>query len=113
MRRPLSLVAVAAAAALAALVMGEYELSLGTALAMGVVLGGGLPELVLGISRWRGVVPAVATAALGGASVGWAGWISSGQGVAPFRSTVWAGVAVAMMLSAARLRPKGDRQRPD
>lgn len=106
MRRTLALVAVTVAAALAALIMGEYELTLGTAAAMGLVLGLGLPEVVLGISRWRGYPPAVVTALLAGGSVLWAGWISSGRGVAPMRATVWLGVVLAAVVAAARLRPR-------
>lgn len=95
------------AAGLAALILGEYELTLGTAAAAGLVLGAGLPEIVLGVARWRGTVPAAATAVFAGASVLWAGWISSGRGVAPLRATVWVGVAVGAVLAAWRLRPAG------
>ena len=106
MRRTRALAAAALAAALAALIMGEYELTLATAAATGLVLGFGLPEVVLAISRWRGLVPAAATGALAGGSVLWAGWISSGRGVAPLRATVWVGVLLAAVVAAARLRPR-------
>jgi hypothetical protein len=106
MERTLAVAVVAGAAALAALIMGEYEPTLGTAAATGLVLGLGLPEVVLGIARWRGAVPAAVTAALAGGSVLWAGWIASGRGVAPLRSTVWVGVALGVVLAAWRLRPK-------
>src|SRR5690606_16361163 len=84
-RRTLGLLVAAAAAALTALILGEYELTLGTATAAGLVVGLGLPEIVLGVARWRGPVPAVLGAAMAGGSILWAGWISSGRGVAPFR----------------------------
>lgn len=100
------MVAAAAAAALTALIMGEYELTLATAGAAGLVVGFGLPEIVLGIARWRGTVPAVLGAVLAGGSLAWAGWISSGEGVAPIRGTVWVGVAIAAGLAAVRLRPR-------
>jgi hypothetical protein len=100
------LLAAAAAACLTALILGEYELTLGTAAAAAVVVGLGLPEILLGVARWRGAAPAVAAAALAGGSVAWAGWISSGRGVAPMRSTVWVGVALAAALAAGRLLPR-------
>ena len=92
-------------AALAALIMGEYELTLPTAAATGLVLGFGLPEVVLGIARWRGAVPAGAGALLAGGSLLWAAWIGAGEGLEPVRGTAWAGVAIAAALAAWRLRP--------
>jgi hypothetical protein len=105
-RRTLALAAAAAAAALAALILGEYELTLATAAAAGVVIGFGLPEIVLGVARWRGVVPAAVGAVLAGGALGWAGWSGAGGGRAPIRSTVWVGVALAAGLAALRLRPR-------
>lgn len=111
MRRILALVATAAVATLTALILGEYQLTLGTAVAAGLVIGLGLPEVVLGIARWRGPLPAVAGGFLAGGSLLWAGWISSGRGVAPFRATAWVGVGLAAVLCAGRLlrRREGDR----
>lgn len=106
MERALAVMIAAGAAALAALIMGEYEPTLGTAAATGVVLGVGLPEVVLGIARWRGAAPAAMTAAFAGGAVLWAGWIASGRGVAPLRATVWVGVALGAGLAAWRLRPR-------
>ena len=103
--------AAAAVASLTALILGEYELTLGTSVAAGLVVGLGLPEVVLGIARWRGPVPAAAGALLGGGSLLWAGWISSGRGVAPFRATAWIGVALAAVLCGARLLRGGERHR--
>jgi hypothetical protein len=105
-RRPLALLAAAVAAALTALILGEYELTFGTAAAAGLVIGFGLPEIVLGIARWRGVLPAAVGAVLAGGSLVWAGWIGAGEGLAPIRSTVWVGVVLAVGLAAFRLRPR-------
>jgi hypothetical protein len=102
----LALAAAVAAATLTALILGEYELTLGTAIAAGLVVGFGLPEIVLGVARWRGLIPAGIGAVLAGGSLLWAGWIGAGEGLAPIRSTVWAGVALAAALAALRLRPR-------
>lgn len=111
MRRILALVAAAAVAALTALILGEYELTLGTSVAAGLVVGFGLPEVILGIARWRGAVPAALGSLLAGGSIVWAGWISSGRGVAPFRATAWIGVALAAVLCAGRLLWRRERLR--
>jgi hypothetical protein len=105
-RRTLALLAAVAVAVLSALVLGEYVLTAGTAIAAGLVVGFLLAETVLSIARWRGIVPAAAGAALAGASLAWAGWIEAGRGVAPIRSTVWLGVVIAAGLAAVRLRPR-------
>jgi hypothetical protein len=105
-RRTLALLAAAVVAVLTALLLGEYVLTAGTAVAAGLVVGFLLAETVLGIARWRGVVPATVGAVLAGGSLAWAGWIEAGRGVAPIRSTVWLGVAIAAVLTAVRLRPR-------
>jgi hypothetical protein len=110
MRRTLALVAVVVVSALTAVVMGEYVLTVWTALASGIVLGVLLTEVVLGIAGWRGVLPALFTAACGAAALAWAGWIESGRGVAPYRSTVWIGVALAAAVCAWRLWPRPARE---
>lgn len=112
MRRTLGLLAAAAAASLTALILGEYELTLGTATAAGLVVGFGLPEIVLALARWRGPAPAALGAVLAGGSIVWAAWISSGRGVAPFRATAWVGVALAAALAGWRLlgRREGARE---
>ena len=106
MRRTLALLAAAAVAALTAVILGEYVLTAGTAVAAGLVVGFLLAEVVLGIARWRGLAPALTVALLGGGSLAWAGWIEAGRGVAPIRATVWLGVAIAAVVGAVRLRPR-------
>jgi hypothetical protein len=108
-RRTLALVATAAVAALVAVIMGEYEPTVWTALATGVVVGAGLPEVVLGIARWRGPVPAAVTALCAAGSVVWAGWISAGRGLNPIRGTVWLAAAVAAVIAGLRLARGGEQ----
>lgn len=106
MRRTLALLAASVAAVLVALIMGEYVLTLWTAVAAGAVVGFLLAEIVLGIAAWRGVLPAVVTGALGGVSLAWAGWIEAGRGVGPIRHTAWIGVALAAVVGGVRLWPR-------
>ena len=105
MRRTLALVAAAAAAAFAALILGEYELTLLTSIAAGLVLGFLIAETFLLAADWRGVVPGVIAGLLAGGSILWAAWISSGNGLAPIRATSWVGVVLAVVVGAGRLVP--------
>jgi hypothetical protein len=107
----LALIAASAAAVLTALILGEYVLTFWTATAAGLVVGCVLAEIVLGVTPWRGPVPALVVAALGGGALAWAGWIEAGRGVAPVRSTMWIGVVLAAVVGAARLWPVARRQR--
>src|SRR4051794_18367094 len=85
----LALVAAAAAAAFGAQVLGEYQLTLVTAVAAGLAVGALLAELVLVVGRRRGLLAAAATGALAGGCVWWAAWIDSGEGLQPIRTTAW------------------------
>jgi hypothetical protein len=112
-RRTLGLLAAAAAGALAALILGEYEMTLWTAVASGVIVGFLIAEIVLIAASWRGIVPAVAAAFVAGGSILWAAWISSGNGLAPLRATSWAGVVLGAVVAGARLAPwRSVRPRP-
>ena len=106
MRRTLALVGAAACAALAALILGEYELTLWTAIASGVIVGFLVAEVVLIAANWRGPLPAGAAAVLAGGSILWAGWIGSGRGLEPIRGTAWFGVVLGAAVSALRLVPR-------
>src|SRR5438067_3838629 len=105
-RRTLALVAAAAAASLAALILGEYELTLWSAIASGVIVGFLVAEVVLIASAWRGVVPAAVAAVYAGGSILWAAWIGSGRGLEPLRASAWFGVVLAAAVSAFRLAPR-------
>jgi hypothetical protein len=102
-------VATVVVAALVAVIMGEYEPTLWTALATAVVVGAGLPEVPLGVARWRGRVPAAVTAVCAGVSLVWAGWISAGRGLNPIRGTVWLSAVLAAAIAALRLARGGQQ----
>lgn len=102
MRPALALMLAAAIGALAAYVLGEYELTPVTALVAAVVIGFGLAEVVLVVGRRAGVVPAVVVAALAAGTLLWAGWLDTDRGVEPYRATAWAGAAVAAAVAGVR-----------
>lgn len=105
MRRTLALLAAGASGALAALILGEYELTLWTSIAAGVIVGFLIAEIMLLTAAWRGFVPAAVAAFVSGGSILWAAWISAGRGLAPLRATAWAGVALAVIVAGGRLVP--------
>lgn len=107
MRPILALVAAALVAAFGAQVLGEYQLTLLTAVAAGVGAGLLLAELVLAIGRTRAWPHALVTAGLAAGCVLWAAWIDSGEGLEPIRGTAWVAVALAAGSALLRLRPAG------
>ena len=92
-----ALLVAAFASVVGALVLGEYQfeglMPFGAGLLFGLVVG----ELVVSIAHSRSVVVAVVSGGLVAGGLGWAAWISSGEGLRPFPKMGW----VAMVLGAA------------
>ena len=105
MRRPVSLLAGAAVAALGAKILGEYEFTGWFPFVAGVLFGLVIGEVVVSVGRWRGPVPAAAGALLAAGGLAWAGWIDSSEGLEPFPTLAW--VAMALGAAAAALRALG------
>ena len=95
----------AAIAALAALMVGEYEIDLWLGVATGALTGLAVGEAVAAIGRVRHPVVGVATAALAAGSVAWAGSIDA-DGLEPIHVGVWIGAAVAALVAWWRVRSR-------
>lgn len=108
-RAPLGLLCAAAAAALGALILGEYEFSGTLPFVAGPLFGLVIGEVVVGVGRTRAVVAGLLAAALAFGGIAWAGWIDSTQGVEPVKGLVW--VAAGLAAGAALLRTTGLRRR--
>lgn len=106
MRLILALMAATAVGSVAALILGEYEMTLFTGLASGIGVGAVLAETVLAVGRRRTLVTMGAAVTLAAGSMLWASWIDAGRGVEPIRATAWLGVALAAATAAVRLRPR-------
>ena len=107
--RPLlGLVCAAAAAALGALMLGEYEFTGSLPYVAGPLFGVVIGEIVVGVGRSRAVVVGLAAAVLAFAGLAWAGWIDSTQGVEPVKGLVW--VAASLGAMTALLRTTGLRR---
>jgi len=101
-------VCAAAAAALGALILGEYEFSGSLPFVAGPLFGLVLGEVVVGVGRARTLPVAAVTAALAFGGIAWAGWIDSSEGVEPVKGLVW--VAAVLAAVAAALRTAGLRR---
>jgi hypothetical protein len=98
-RLVLALVVGAATAALAALILGEYEMTGWTPYLCGVAFGLVVAEVVTSIGRRSGPAVAVACALLAAGGMVWAAWISSGRDWSYVPGTAWVGVALAGVLA--------------
>lgn len=105
----MGLVCGAAAAALGALMLGEYEFTGTLPFLAGPLFGLVIGEVVVGVGRSRGVILGCATAALAFGGVAWAGWIDSTQGLEPVKGLAW--VSAGLAAAAALVRTTGRRPR--
>lgn len=104
-RTPLALICAAGAAALGALILGEYEFTGVLPYVAGPLFGLAIGEVVAGIGRTRAGVAGAGAGALAFGGIAWAGWIDSSQGLEPVRGAVW--VAAALAAATALLRTIG------
>jgi hypothetical protein len=84
----------AALCALAALVLGEYELVGALPAVAGLVLGLMVGEVVGDVTRRRSPALGLVAAAMVAGSLLWAAWIDTGQGLRPFPVAVWPAMAI-------------------
>jgi len=106
--RPLLGLAVAAAAsALGALLLGEYEFTGTLPFIAGPLFGLVVGEVAVAVGRSRTVPVAAVAGLLAFAGIAWAGWIDSSEGVEPVKGLVW--VAAGLAAAVALLRTVGRR----
>ena len=103
MRAAIAIVLTAVAAAVASLILGEYELTGFVSVVAGLGVGFLVSELFVTVGRRRGPAPAALVALLAGASLLWAGWRASGEGIAPYPATAWAAAIIGAATAATRV----------
>lgn len=106
MRQTFGAVLAAIAAALAALIVSEYEFVGITPWAAGLAIGVLVGEVMAGLGRWHGRVAMVAAAVIAFAAVVWGEWIESDSGVEPYSKVAFAAAAVAAAVAAWNVRPR-------
>lgn len=85
-----------------ALILGEYEFTGLTPFAAGVLFGLVVSEFVLEIGKVRNPLVGVLTGAMVAGALGWAAWISSGEGLRPFPALGWVAMGLGAVTAAAR-----------
>ena len=105
LRVVLGVMAGAAIAALAALMVGEYEIDLWLGVATGALTGLAVGEAIAGIGRVRHPLVALLSAGISAASVVWAGIIDAG-GLEPIHAGVWVGAVLAALVGWWRVRSR-------
>jgi hypothetical protein len=106
MRPILAVLAAALGAALAALIMAEYEFEGYTPWAAGLAVGVLVGEIVAALGRWTGPVAMTVCAAIAAGGVLWGGWLEADGGVEPYSGLAYAAAALAGAVAAWTVRPK-------
>jgi hypothetical protein len=88
----------AAAAALGALILGEYEFNGATPYLAGLLFGIAIAEVILAVARASTRPLAVVAAVETGLGVLWAAWISSGRGLTPIQPAAYAGIVLGVVV---------------
>ena len=112
MRQLLAVLVAALAAALGALILGEYEMVGTTPYVEGVLFGLVIAEVVLTVAKPRPSPPAMTAAAIAPAiGMVWAAWISSGRDWDYVPDGAWVGAVLAPIAAAFWLRQSRGRGR--
>jgi len=105
MRPILGVLAAALGAALAALIVSEYEFVGITPWAAGLAIGVLIGELLATGGHVRGRVAMVVAAALSIGSVLWGEWLESDSGVEPYSKVAFGAALLAAAVAAWNVRP--------
>ena len=105
MRTPLSVLAGAAVAAIAAGVLGEYGFDGWAVVGSGAVAGLFVAEAMVAVAGRGTRVTALAAAVLGAGAMLWAGWISTGHRLGTVSWKGWTAIVLAAVAGAIRARP--------
>ena len=111
MRTPLSVLAGAAVAVVAAAVLGEYAFDGWAVVGSGVLVGLFVAEAMIAVLRTGTRWTAPVAAALATGAMLWAGWISSGHRLGSVAWKGWAAVVLAAAAGAFRARRRGEARR--
>lgn len=105
-RLALAVVAAIGGSALAAVILGEYDLRGITPVVSGVMLALVIGELAVIVAGTRGLVLGLACGLAVGVGVVWALWISSGNDWSFVSATGWIGAVLGMLTALAWVAPR-------
>ncbi|HEY2812938.1 MAG TPA: hypothetical protein VGJ03_05705 [Acidimicrobiales bacterium] len=93
-----------------ALILGEYQFTGLTPFAAGLLFGLVVSEFVLEIGKTRSPLIGIVTGAMVAGALGWAAWISSGEGLRPFPTLGWVAMALGALAAGGRTGGWGARR---
>lgn len=109
-RTAVAIVLGAAVAAIGGLILGEYPFTGVTPYIAGVLFALVVAEVIVSVSRRSGIVTAVAAAVCTVGGLGWAVWISSGEGIDPIPIGGWMALVVGAVVALGRGGIRGLRR---
>jgi hypothetical protein len=110
MRPILGVVLAAVGAAVAALIVSEYEFVGLTPWAAGIAFGVLVGEVVAGVGRWHGRRAMGVSGAIAAAALLWGEWLESDSGVEPYSKIAFAAAALAAAVAAWNVRDRPPRR---
>ena len=110
MRPLLALVAGVAVAALAALILGEYELNGIMPVVAGVLFGLAVAEAVVAIGRDTRIELAIAAAVFAAAGLVWSSWIAAGRDWDFVTGARWSAAPIGAVAAFLWVRSSGRRE---
>lgn len=113
LRTGLGVVCAAAAAAVGALILGEYEFTGSLPFVAGPLFGLAIGEVMVSVGRNRTMVIAALAGGLAFAGIAWAGWIDANEGIEPVKGLVWVAGGLAAVVATLRTADLGRRQAAD
>lgn len=103
LRAVIGIVCGVAAAALGALILGEYEFRGSLPFVAGPLFGLVIGEVVVGVGRVRSLAAGAIASVAAFAGIVWAGWIDSSEGVEPVKALVWVAAPLAAVAAMVRI----------
>jgi hypothetical protein len=110
------LLAAGGAAALGALILGEYQFTGWLPAVAGLLFGLIVAELAVEIGRRQSLAVGLVCGGLAAGGLVWAGWISAGEGLEPIAGGAWLAAAIGFATGVARaggLARRAGRRSPD
>jgi hypothetical protein len=106
MRPILGVIVAALGAALAALIVSEYEFVGLTPWAAGLAFGVLVGEVVAGVGRWRGRAAMAVTGVIAAGALLWGEWLESDSGVEPYSKVAFGAAVLAAVVAAWNVRAR-------
>ena len=109
MRQAVAVLVGAGVAALAALILGEYELKGVMALVAGVLFGIVIAEVMVAIDKHPSALVAILSGVYAAIAMAWSGWIAAGRTWHFFGRGRWLALGISFVAAPLWIRSSGRR----